>query len=81
MSWCIHPSKRMRIVSYDMASAPLQAENAKLRELVRDLYHFAIIADICPSKCPIESRCDNSEYCLCNELFDERMRELGIEVE
>ena len=42
----------------------LKAENAKLRELVRDMVDWAYISD----------------YCDLEEQFGDRMRELGVDV-
>lgn len=47
----------------------LQAENAKLRELVRDMWHDGMC------ECDERGACAECEY-----HFPDRMRELGIEV-
>lgn len=54
----------------DCEEERLRAENAKLRELVRDMWH--------------DGMCDCDEYGACAECeygYLERMHELGIEVE
>ena len=64
----------------------LEAENAKLRELVRDLWPF-VKADwvpACPNReCCLFEECDaDSEYeCLIEEHMAGRMRELRVEVD
>ena len=52
----------------------LQAENAKLRELVRDMWEDACNAPCCAC-------CDNSDYDGNGCQLKDRMRELGIEVD
>ena len=56
----------------------LQAENAKLRELVRDMHKalFSLNLDHCQA-CPREDTCVFIHEC----AFERDMRELGIEVD
>ena len=61
----------------------LQAENAKLRELVRDIMLFLENGDYCmvcekSSDCDAQAAYDND--CLMRDVFHKRMSELGIEV-
>ena len=57
----------------------LEAENTKLRELVRDLWpHVRHRSRMC-GEC--ELPCDTSDECLLYEPMRQRMRELGIEVD
>jgi hypothetical protein len=53
----------------------LQAENAKLRELVADMMQawWACDDEVCPRH---DERCEKGKYC----AFDECAQELGIEV-
>lgn len=59
----------------------LQAENAKLRELVRDIYKLCWNGLDC-TECPksFYDRCDKSDGCSWLGILHVRMRELGIEV-
>ena len=56
----------------------LEAENAKLRELVRDMHKalFSLNLDHCQA-CPREDTCVFIHEC----AFERDMRELGIEVD
>lgn len=57
----------------------LRDENAKLRELARDLYRVCWACD--SSKCPYGSECDNDpDEFKPNCRFKDVMRELGVEV-
>lgn len=63
----------------------LESENAKLRELVRDMRPFVKEGWVhaCPNReCCLFEECDaDSEYeCLIEEHMVGRMRELGVEV-
>ena len=58
------------------ASAHLQAENAKLRELVRELWTYAEQELVCDETCPYGAVCDWRDC-----VFTRRMRELGVEVD
>lgn len=63
-----------------------EAENAKLRELCRELWPFVKAGWVhaCPNReCCLFEECDaDSEYeCLIEEHMAGRMRELGIEVD
>lgn len=64
--------------AYELGRASLAAENAKLRELVRDmdecLEHSKPLCKGCRFQEPQERNCQWFE-------FDERMRELGVEVD
>ena len=59
-----------------------QAENAELRELVRDMMRFFEDGDYCTA-CEKVAECDaREEYddsCLMRGVFHARMRELGVE--
>ena len=60
-------------------NARLRAENAKLRELVRDMWpHVRHRSKMC-TEC--ELPCDTSDECLLYEPMRQRMAELGIEVD
>lgn len=57
-----------------------QTENAKLRELVRELWAQAEQNLVCDENCPYGATCnwmDSDVVC----VFKRRMRELGVEVE
>lgn len=57
----------------------LKAENAKLRELVKDMWpHVRHRSRMC-GECWLP--CDTSDECLLYEPMRQRMRELGIEVD
>lgn len=57
----------------------LESENAKLRELVRDMWpHVRHRSRMC-AEC--ELPCDESDECLLYEPMRDRMSELGIEVD
>ena len=57
----------------------LAVENAKLRELVRDMWpHVRHRSRMC-QEC--ELPCDTSDECLLYEPMRQRMRELGVEVD
>ncbi len=72
---------------------PLRADNAKLRELVRDMYGYASNREI--ELCNECARADDGDCGACGEydgacgiakqrfeeLYSDRVRELGIEVE
>lgn len=60
------------------AVAELQAENAKLRELVRDMWpHVRHRSRMC-AEC--ELPCDESDECLLYEPMRDRMKKLGVEL-
>ena len=67
-------------ISYD----ELLTENAKLRDLVRDMMRFFEDGDWC-DKCNHARECDSQEQyegdCLMRLVFRDRMRELGVEVD
>ena len=72
--------------TYEYMRGGLADENAKLRELVRNLWPFvkAGWVSACPNReCCLFEKCDaDSEYeCLIEEHMAGRMRELGIEVD
>ena len=73
-----------RIYGPDSAMAELKAENAKLRELVREMMRFFKDGDYC-TICEKRKECDaHEEYdddCLMRGVFHARMRELGVEVD
>ena len=57
----------------------LQDENAKFRELVRDMWpHVRHRSRMCQG---CELPCDESDECLLYEPMRQRMRELGVEVD
>ena len=60
----------------------LHRENAKLRELVRDMMRFFEDGDYC-TVCEVERECTaNEQYnddCLMRDVFRDRMRELGVD--
>ena len=63
----------------DRATRTEQAENAKLRELVKDMWpHVRHRSRMC-GECKLP--CDTSDECLLYEPMRQRMRELGIEVD
>ena len=69
----------------DVEVSKLKAENAELRELVRDLWPFVkagLVSACLNRECCLFEECDaNSEYeCLIEEHMAGRMRELGVEV-
>ena len=53
----------------------LKADNAKLRELVRELWFYAEQELVCDETCPYGAVCDWRDC-----VFRRRMRELGVEV-
>jgi len=55
------------------------AENAKLRELVRDVYTLHWNGLDC-TECPWFDECDTTGGCPWLSIFADHMRELGIEV-
>ena len=55
---------------YDATGEQLKAENAKLRELVRDMWHEGMC------ECGSRGKCASCEY-----DYPTRMRDLGIEVD
>ena len=64
----------------------LKAENAKLRELVRDMLPFAEVGmdDTCVTRrCCLFEQCEDviGVKCAIEQHMIDRMRELGIEVE
>jgi len=54
-------------------------ENAKLRELVRDVYTLHWNGLDC-TECPWFDECDTTGGCPWLSIFADRMRELGVEV-
>ncbi|MBQ9006730.1 MAG: hypothetical protein IJ092_10220 [Atopobiaceae bacterium] len=57
----------------------LEAENSKLRELVKDMWpHVRHRSRMC-GECDLP--CDTGDECLLYEPMRQRMRELGIEVD
>ena len=62
----------------------LQAENAKLRELVQKMMRFMEDGDWCTT-CEVAKECEEQEQyevdCLMRGVFHDRMRELGIRVD
>lgn len=62
----------------------LEAENAKLRELVRDMMQFFENGGYCDT-CEKAAECEESEIyesdCLMRRVFKDRIHELGIEVD
>lgn len=66
----------------------LEAENAKLRELCKELYPF--VGSTCPDECKHREECEGEGnrgtdgfplVCVAYNRYFEDMRELGIEVE
>lgn len=62
----------------------LKNDNAKLRELVADMWPFvegAMDDEYCPApECPFTELCTENQVCMASSGFHYRMRELGIEV-
>lgn len=61
----------------------IMGENAKLRELARDMMRFFEDGDwctTCEQACKCESQEQYEEDCLMRDVFHYRMRELGVEV-
>ena len=56
----------------------LAAENAKLRELVRDVYTLHWNGLDC-TECPWFDECDTTGGCPWLSIFADRMRELGVD--
>lgn len=78
---CIYITKDAANVLFDEA----EAENAKLRELVRDMWPFAKAGWVhtCPNReCCLFEECDadSERECPIEEHMAARMRELGVEV-
>lgn len=67
-----------------LKASELQAENAKLRELVQTMMRYFEDGDWC-NTCEVAKECDAQEQyekdCLMRGVFHDRMRELGIEVD
>jgi hypothetical protein len=67
-----------------LKASELQAENARLRELVQNMMRFFEDGDYCTA-CEKAAECDaQEEYdddCLMRGVFHARMRELGAEVD
>jgi hypothetical protein len=75
--WLISLSEYIGGMSDELDNA--MAENAKLRELVRDMWpHVRHRASMCAS---CELPCDASDECLLYEPMRRSMRELGVEVD
>lgn len=59
-------------------------DNAKLRELVADMWPFvegAMDDEYCPApKCPFTELCTENQVCMASSGFYYRMRELGVEL-
>ena len=74
----------VRIDELEVENAKLQDENAKLRELVRDMCKalFSLNLDYCQA-CPREDACVFVHKSFdCDECaFERDMRELGVEVD
>ena len=61
----------------------LESENAKLRELVRDMMRFFEDGDwctTCEQVCKCEAQEQYEEDCLMRDVFRDRMCKLGVEV-
>lgn len=63
-----------------------EVENAKLRELVRDMLPFAEVGfeDTCPTRrCCLFDECDVMSDCKCRveEHMSQRLHDLGVEVD
>lgn len=72
-------NQRERISELEGLYAIAKAENAELRELVKDMWpHVRYRARMC-GEC--ELPCYTSDECLLYEPMRQRMRELGVEVE
>lgn len=71
--------------AYLYGRSDLKAENAKLRELVKDMWPFvegAMDEEHCPdSECPFIELCMENQVCMAISGFHCRMRELGVEVD
>lgn len=62
----------------------LQAENDRLRELVRDMMRFMEGGSEYCDSCPLVTSCDDGAYgddCRMRGVFERRMAELGVEVD
>ena len=59
---------------------PLEAGNAKLRELARDLYNRCLDKDPCCGECRCQCDHDAWNFGAPNCIYARRMKELGIEV-
>ena len=72
------PDRPERIDGFVLKSSydRLQAENAKLRELVRELWTYAEQELVCDWTCSYGAACDWRDC-----VFKRRMRELGVEVD
>jgi hypothetical protein len=78
-AWPEHDSEFafVRSTVHDERADRLQAENAELRELVRDMWRDGMCdCDECGAFAQGEYHCAQCEY-----HFPDRMRELGIEIE
>ncbi len=62
----------------------LKDKNAKLRELVADMWPFvegAMDDEYCPApECPFTELCTENQVCMASSGFHYRMRELGVEL-
>lgn len=77
-------SAYLTIVGIANDVSELEAKNAKLRELVRDMMRFFEDGDwctTCEQACKCESQEQYEEDCLMRDVFHHRMRELEIEVD
>jgi hypothetical protein len=75
MSMSVTPEQA---IAATLGNVDLLAENAKLRELVKDMWpHVRHRSRMC-GKCDLP--CDTSDECLLYEPMRQCMRELGIEV-
>ena len=64
--------------AYGMLAAgkKIEADNAKLRELVRELWTYTEQVLVCDGNCSYGAVCDWKDC-----VFEQRMRELGVEVD
>ena len=70
-----HVCGMLSVVSRRVVQADrLESENAKLRELVRELWTYAEQELLCDENCPYGAVCDWRDC-----VFERRMRELGVE--
>ena len=68
------------LAAYELGRKSMADENAKLRELVRELWAYAEQELVCDENCPYGDTCDWMEPAVVC-VFRRRMRELGVEVD
>lgn len=73
---CVYMTKGAALLYLD----EIDAENAKLRELVSDVYTLHWNGLDC-TECPWFDECDTAGGCPWLSIFADRMRDLGVEVD